>query len=147
MSCCPLRSFPLWISSCLLLSKRSVSRSSSVSSAGHMKRVAKRISQAALLCSVWLLFSAHCPAQGLASKVDEYMSTAVKRSRFVGSILVARDGKVLVSLGYGMANLEGEVSNTARTKFRPGSPTQRFTALGVSLLPGRGAARPPATAC
>ena len=104
-----------------------------------MKRAAKRISQAALLCSVWLLFSAHCPAQGLASKVDEYMSTAVKRSRFSGSILVARDGKVLVSRGYGMANLEDEVSNTARTKFRLGSLTKQFTAVAVLMLEERGA--------
>jgi len=104
-----------------------------------MKRAAKRISQAALLCSVWLLFSAHCPAQGLASKVDEYMSTAVKRSRFSGSILVARNGKVLVSRGYGMANLEDEVSNTARTKFRLGSLTKQFTAVAVLMLQERGA--------
>ena len=104
-----------------------------------MKRAAKRISQAALLCSVWLLFTAHCPAQGLASKVDEYMSTAVKRSRFSGSILVARDGKVLVSRGYGMANLEDEVSNTARTKFRLGSLTKQFTAVAILMLQERGA--------
>src|SRR2546423_10959006 len=98
-----------------------------------MKRAVNRMAGAAVLCSLWLLFAAHCTAQGLASKVDEYMSTAVKRSRFSGSILVARDGKVLVSRGYGMANLEDEVSNTARTKFRLGSLTKQFTA-GTGLL-------------
>jgi len=104
-----------------------------------MKRAAKGISQATLLCWVCLLLTAHCPAQGLASKVDEYMSTAVKRSRFSGSILVARDGKVLVNRGYGMANLEDEVSNTARTKFLLGSLTKQFTAVAVLMLQERGA--------
>src|SRR2546423_14450542 len=108
-----------------------------------MKRAAKRISQAALLCSVWLLFTAHCPAQGLASKVDEYMSTAVKRSRFSGSILVARDGKELVSRGDGIADLEDEVTNTARTKVPLCSLTKQVTAETRWLLHGRRAACPP----
>jgi CubicO group peptidase (beta-lactamase class C family) len=104
-----------------------------------MKRAVNRLSQVILLCLVCLLCNAHCPAQGLASQIDQYMSAAIKRSHFSGSVLVARDGKVLVSRGYGMANLEDEVSNTPQTRFRLGSLTKQFTAVAVLILQERGA--------
>jgi CubicO group peptidase (beta-lactamase class C family) len=104
-----------------------------------MKRAFQRIGRAVLLCSVWLLFTAQAPAQRLASQIDDYVSAAVKRSRFSGSVLIARDGKVLVSRGYGMANREDEAPNTPRTKFRIGSLTKQFTAVAVLMLQERGA--------
>ena len=104
-----------------------------------MKRAFKRIGRVALLCSAWLLLTAHAPAQGLASRIDDYMSAAVKRNRFSGSVLIARDGKVLVSRGYGMADREDEAPNTPRTKFRIGSLTKQFTAVAVLMLQERGA--------
>ena len=74
----------------------------------------------------------------LASKVEEYMAARVKRDHFSGSILIARDGKVLYSQGYGMANLEHDVPNTPQTKFRLGSITKQFTAMAVLILQERG---------
>src|SRR4051812_31304425 len=65
----------------------------------------------------------------LASRIEDYMAARVKRDHFSGSVLVARDGKVLFSQGYGMANLEHDVPNTPRTKFRLGSITKQFTAM------------------
>jgi CubicO group peptidase (beta-lactamase class C family) len=50
--------------------------------------------------------------QELTARVDEYVNALVKQHRFSGSILPARDGKVLLSKGYGMANLEDETPNT-----------------------------------
>ncbi|PYP88365.1 MAG: hypothetical protein DMF61_07175 [Blastocatellia bacterium AA13] len=108
------------------------------SSEGYMKRAVNRISCVALLCLVWFVLVGHCGAQGLASKVEEYVSTAIKTSRFSGSILVARDGNVLISRGYGMANLEDEVPNTPQTRFRIGSLTKQFTAVAVLMLQERG---------
>src|SRR6202008_487788 len=40
-------------------------------------------------------------AAPIASKMDEYLSAAAKQG-FTGSALVARDGKVIFSKGYGM---------------------------------------------
>ena len=57
------------------------------------------------------------PNPELTAKVDNYINGLVKANQFSGAILVARDGKVLVSKGYGMANLEDETPNTAQTKF------------------------------
>jgi CubicO group peptidase (beta-lactamase class C family) len=76
--------------------------------------------------------------QALVSKVEDYMAARVKRDHFSGSILIARDGRVLVSQGYGMANLEHEVPNTPQTKFRLGSITKQFTAMAILILQERG---------
>jgi CubicO group peptidase (beta-lactamase class C family) len=58
--------------------------------------------------------------------------------RFSGSILIARDGEILVSKGYGMANHELNVSNTPQTKFRIGSVTKQFTSMLIMILQERG---------
>jgi CubicO group peptidase (beta-lactamase class C family) len=58
--------------------------------------------------------------------------------QFMGSVLVAQDGKILLDQGYGFANLEWQVSNTPTTKFRLGSITKQFTAASILLLEERG---------
>ena len=75
---------------------------------------------------------------GFVAKVDEYMQAQTKLRRFTGSILVAREGKVLVSRGYGFANSEWDVPNTPTTKFRLGSITKQFTSMVVMQLQEQG---------
>src|SRR4030095_11708694 len=58
--------------------------------------------------------------------------------QFMGSVLVARGADVLLSKGYGSANLEWEIPNTPQTKFRLGSITKQFTAASILLLEERG---------
>jgi CubicO group peptidase (beta-lactamase class C family) len=77
-------------------------------------------------------------AQQLVSKVDEYLSAAVRQGKFSGSVLVAREGKVLLSKGYGTASLELGVPNTPQMKFRIGSLSKQFTAMAVMILQERG---------
>jgi CubicO group peptidase (beta-lactamase class C family) len=77
-------------------------------------------------------------AQDITPKINEYMDALVKAGKFNGSILIARDGKLLISKGYGMANFELDVSNTPQTKFRLGSITKPFTAIAIMLLQERG---------
>ena len=74
----------------------------------------------------------------IAPKVNEYMNSVVKAGWFNGTILIARDGKVVISQGYGMANFELDVPNTPQTKFRFGSITKPFTAMAIMLLQERG---------
>jgi CubicO group peptidase (beta-lactamase class C family) len=76
----------------------------------------------------------NCPAQHLAGKIDQYMKDAVKEGKFSGSILVAQNGNVLVTKGYGMANIEMNAPNTPQTKFRIGSLTKQFTAMAIMIL-------------
>lgn len=77
-------------------------------------------------------------AQDTNAKFDEYLTTITKQGRFMGSVLVARDGKVIYSKGYGMANIEFDIPNTPQTKFRLGSITKQFTAAAILLLQERG---------
>jgi CubicO group peptidase (beta-lactamase class C family) len=93
----------------------------------------------ALLFACLLALGGAARAQGdLLPKFEEYAQAAVKAERFSGSVLVARDGKVLWSKGYGMADLEHDVPNTPETKFRLGSITKQFTAAAIMLLQERG---------
>jgi CubicO group peptidase (beta-lactamase class C family) len=72
------------------------------------------------------------------SKVDEYMNGQFKANRFSGSVLIVQNGKVLISKGYGMADMELNVQNTPETKFRLASITQQFTAMAILELEENG---------
>lgn len=92
-----------------------------------------------LFCVV-LLLSMLLPlrAQDVNVKFDEYLNAITKQGRFMGSVLVAREGKIIYSKGYGLANIEFDVANTPQTKFRLGSITKQFTAASILLLQERG---------
>src|ERR1700687_2644062 len=72
----------------------------------RMNRALKISRAVAMLFVLWLFCVCDISAQGPVSKIGEYMDATVKAGKFSGSILVARGGKVLVSRGYRMANLE-----------------------------------------
>jgi CubicO group peptidase (beta-lactamase class C family) len=90
--------------------------------------------------SIALLFAliAGAKAQDLSAKFDAYMSALADQGRFTGAVLVARDGRVVFSRGYGKANVELGVPNTTQTKFRLGSITKQFTAAAILLLQEQG---------
>lgn len=91
-----------------------------------------------LLLAVCALAGVAAHAADLAAQFEQRIQEAVKAGRFSGSVLVARDGKVLLSKGYGLANAELGVANTPQTKFRLGSITKQFTALAVLQLEEKG---------
>lgn len=66
------------------------------------------------------------------------MNAAVSAGKFSGVILIAREGRVLISKGYGKANIELNVPMTTGMKFRLGSLTKQFTAMAVMILQERG---------
>jgi CubicO group peptidase (beta-lactamase class C family) len=47
---------------------------------------------------------------------------------FSGAVLVAKNGHVLFSHAYGLADRERRISNTLQTRFRIGSMNKMFTA-------------------
>lgn len=77
------------------------------------------------------------PAQDAAVKANEYMQASAKFDHFMGSVLIAQHGKILLSKGYGMANLKLGIPNTPETEFRIGSNTKQFTAMAILLLQER----------
>lgn len=102
-----------------------------------MKRLIKQFGRIALVCAIPLLCVINNPAQQLTSKFNEYILSEVNAGRFSGAILIARDGKVLMSKAYGLANIENDVPNTPQTKFRIGSLTKQFTAMTILILQER----------
>jgi CubicO group peptidase (beta-lactamase class C family) len=77
-------------------------------------------------------------SEDLSAKFDEYLARCVELERFSGTILVSREGRTVLSKGYGWANAEHKVPNTSQTKFRLGSITKQFTASAILLLQERG---------
>jgi CubicO group peptidase (beta-lactamase class C family) len=74
----------------------------------------------------------------LISDIDAWLGQQSKDGNFSGSVLVARQGEVLLNQGYGLADREGNIANTAQTWFRLGSITKQFTAMAILVLESRG---------
>lgn len=68
------------------------------------------------------------------TEIDTYL----KEKKFSGSALISRDGKILLSKGYGYANRNRMIPITTHTKFRIGSNTKQFTAMAILMLQERG---------
>lgn len=85
-----------------------------------------------------LLLAGTTLAQNVDSRMDQTVQSYVSNKQFMGSVLVARGDQVLLSKGYGSANLEWQIPNTPSTKFRLGSLTKQFTAASILLLEERG---------
>ena len=77
-------------------------------------------------------------AQELTTRMDEAVKTLAGDRRYMGSVLVARAGEVILSRGYGFANLEWDIPNTPDTKFRLGSISKQFTAACILRLEEQG---------
>ena len=89
------------------------------------------------LAIAFVFVTTSCLAQDVA-RMEEVVQTYVKNQTFMGTVLVARGGEVILNKGYGSANLEWDVPNTPATKFRLGSITKQFTAASILLLEERG---------
>ena len=77
-------------------------------------------------------------ADDLGTKVAVYMKPILAINGFSGFIIVVKRGKVILSKGYGMANYEFDVPNTAQTKFHLASISKTFTAAAIMQLEERG---------
>jgi len=87
---------------------------------------------------VYFLVAAACPAQQGVSRMEQVVQFYVGQKQFMGTVLVARGTDVLLSKGYGFANLEWDIPDSPSTKFRLGSITKQFTAASILLLEERG---------
>jgi CubicO group peptidase (beta-lactamase class C family) len=88
--------------------------------------------------AILFLLVSICLAQDNVARMEQVVRSYVVAKEFMGSVLVARDGKVVLSKGYGEANLEWDVPNSPSAKFRLGSITKQFTAASILLLEERG---------
>lgn len=85
---------------------------------------------------ILLLFSSPCPAQqGITARVDDLIHTEMRLQHIPGlSLAVIQDGRVLLSKGYGFADVEHQVPVKPETVFQSGSMAKQFTATAVMML-------------
>ena len=76
-------------------------------------------------------------AQDVA-RMDQVVRASSDADAFSGAVLIARDGRILLDQGYGLANREWNIPNDGDTKFRLGSLTKQFTAVSIMLLNQQG---------
>ena len=76
----------------------------------------------------------HAQNNEIREKIDEYIGAFVEMNQFSGSILVAKDGQLLINKAYGYASYEFGIKNTPEVKFRTGSLTKGFTAIAIMQL-------------
>lgn len=102
-----------------------------------MNRHAHRISSV-FLALVAMVFAVS--AQDIVSeddirpKVDEYMNARLAAKNVGGSIMIAKNGQMIVAKGYGLADVAANTPIYGDTKFRIGSVTKQFTAASILLL-------------
>ena len=72
------------------------------------------------------------------SQVEEKLAQSNRDGIFSGSILIAQDGVIFLSKGYGLADRAQDIPNTPQTRFHLGSMTKQFTALGILILESQG---------
>jgi CubicO group peptidase (beta-lactamase class C family) len=78
------------------------------------------------------------PLSPLGQTLDNYLNDIVNAGWFQGSVLIARDGKIILSKGYGMADAAQGTPNSPQTRFRLASVTKQFTAAAIMILQARG---------
>lgn len=86
--------------------------------------------------TVPLLLSPHSRGEdSIAAKVDDFVQEEMRSQRIPGlSLLVNKDGKIVLAKGYGLANVEHQVPVKPETVFQSGSVGKQFTATAVMML-------------
>jgi CubicO group peptidase (beta-lactamase class C family) len=108
------------------------------------KRVTLPLLLAAIACPAAVRIPAQTPraeqavAKGpLAERIDDYMSR-LSAIGFSGNLLVAKDGEVLLSKGYGLADRKRGIPASPETVISIGSITKQFTGAAILKLEMQG---------
>jgi len=80
------------------------------------------------------VFSLSQSASGEAAKVDVVFANYDKPDSPGCALGVIKDGKLIYSRGYGMANLEHNIANSPKLVYDIGSTSKQFTAASILLL-------------
>ena len=85
--------------------------------------------------ALMLMFCASVSASGDGDDVDSYIETQMRNLHIPGmSLAVVRDGRIVKTKGYGLANIEANSAATPKTVYEIGSMTKQFTAAAVMML-------------
>src|SRR5215813_553242 len=101
-------------------------------------RCSRSISILAAVIAATLCSSGTCAQEKKSAAVDEVFSDLVKPGSPGCALAVARSGKIVYEKGYGLANIEENVSITPQSVFDIGSTSKQFTAASILLLEKQG---------
>lgn len=73
-------------------------------------------------------------SQNIADEIDKLMLQYQDYGQFNGTVLVAENGEVIFKKGYGLANMDWNISNEVDTKFKIASITKQFTSMLIMQL-------------
>lgn len=88
--------------------------------------------------AILVLVFAGCNAQNPQGEVDKVIAAMVKPESAGATVAVAKDGDILFSKGYGLANVEYNIPNSPRTIFHVASVSKQFTAFAIAMLANEG---------
>jgi len=77
----------------------------------------------------------------LPSQLNKIMQARYSAGGFNGTVLVARQGKIIYEHAFGLANREWNIPNDLQTKFEIGSMTKQFTAMLILQFVNEGKIR------
>ncbi|WP_394389937.1 serine hydrolase domain-containing protein [Shewanella woodyi] len=91
------------------------------------------------ICTAICVFPQNALAKSLAAEpsqqeIDSIFSEWEQVDQPGGAVAVIKEGKLIFSKGYGLANIEHSVPNTPATVFRIASTSKQFTAATILLL-------------
>lgn len=72
--------------------------------------------------------------EDIKDNLNIYMNALEKNNNFYGSVLVAKDNNLLLSDGYGYADVGQLTTNKSQTRFAIGSVTKQFVAMAIMQL-------------
>jgi D-alanyl-D-alanine carboxypeptidase len=87
---------------------------------------------------ILLLYGFLCGYATAATSVDAYIAEYAEAHDFHGTILVQKSRRIVLARSYGLANLEHQRPNTARTRYKIASITKLFTATLILQLRDQG---------
>ncbi len=90
-----------------------------------------------ILSAVCFSFAQTTPGTRAVRKIEAYLEKLDKVG-YSGTVLVALDGKPVISRGYGFSDEEQKVRNSAKTVSDIGSITKQFTAAAILTLEMQG---------
>jgi CubicO group peptidase (beta-lactamase class C family) len=73
-------------------------------------------------------------AQDMSSRIDTLISTYSKMNKFNGTVLVSKNGTILLNKGYGYRNAADKILNSEQSIYQLGSITKQFTAAVILKL-------------
>ncbi|MDR7871547.1 MAG: serine hydrolase [Tissierellaceae bacterium] len=74
----------------------------------------------------------------IKNKLDTYLRALEKNQKFFGSVLVAKNGEILINEGYGFSDVSQQTENKSQTEFAIGSVTKQFVSAAIMQLSEKG---------